>query len=229
MPRGLPRGLPTRRHSFTEGSVAHRPTFCVFGTHGCAWGFVGCMGEHEREACGSATVLRLRLARVPVGLLAPLDGLLDCAHGWAATSVQGQLLCDPLIGLLSEEIACSLPEVLCDGVEACGEGKGLACLPWRQVPTLGAGAGKRHGAPASTSERLWGHRLCRVLCVATRMSSAGVPCCLTDCNSLSGNHGTPVGHAPCHLRGAHSTLLMRIQCADSWFPSNRQVLTPDTT
>ena len=48
--QGLPRGLPARRHSFTEGSVAHRPTFCVFGTHGCAWGFVGCMGEHERTS-----------------------------------------------------------------------------------------------------------------------------------------------------------------------------------
>ena len=107
-------------------------------------------------------------------------------------------------------------------------GQRFVCLGLTDV-LGGAGAGKRHGAPASTSERLWGHRLCRVLCVATRMSSAGVPCCLTDCNSLSGNHGTPVGHAPCHLRGAHSTLLMRIQCADSWFPSNRQVLTPDTT
>ena len=94
-----------------------------------------------REACGTASMLRLGLAGVPVVLVATLDGLLDRTHCWALAPLKGELLCDPLIRLLSEEVACSFPELLRDGVEALREGKGLACLPWREVAALGARAG----------------------------------------------------------------------------------------
>ena len=118
--------------------------------------------------------------------------------------MQAQLRCDPVIAALAEEIAWSLAELLRDNVEACGEGKGLARLPWRQVPALRGCAGKRHGAPGRKCEWLClgakasgsGRRLGTYLSETGRMSRIGVPCCLTDCNSLSDNHGTPMRPAP---------------------------------
>ena len=115
-------------------------------------------------------------------LLATLDGLLDCTLCWAAAPLQGQLLGDPCIGVLPEGLACSLPELVRDGAEARRGGKGLACLPWREVAALRARAGQSPRCAWEQVRMAVDTRLSTDLPGAGIMSPPGVPCCLTDCS-----------------------------------------------